>query len=95
MGTFANSVTKIAKKRRLALARNTDKDTEEVINKSDRRPIAHKKQRKLIFPDWEIMPLLEQIEWELGLKNLIKDLDFRVRKALPIASTTAANESAI
>ena len=41
------------------------------------------------------MPLLGQIEQELGLKNLVKDLDFQVRKALSIASTTAANESAI
>jgi len=32
MGTFANSVTEIVKKRYLALARNIDKDTEEVVN---------------------------------------------------------------
>jgi len=76
IGTFANSVTKMAKKRRLALARNIDKDAEEVVNESDRCLIARRKQRKLIFLDWEIMPLPGQMEWELGLKNLIKDLDF-------------------
>jgi len=43
MGTFANSVTKMAKKRRLALARNTDKDAEEVINELDCRLIAYRK----------------------------------------------------
>jgi hypothetical protein len=30
---FINSVTKIVKKRRLALIRNTDKNIEEVVNK--------------------------------------------------------------
>ena len=43
MGTFTNSVTEMVKKRRLALARNTDKDIEEVIDKWDHRPIAYKK----------------------------------------------------
>jgi len=43
MGTFANSITKMAKKHHLALARNTNKDTEEVINKLDRRLIAYRK----------------------------------------------------
>lgn len=95
MGTFANSVTEMAKKRRLALARNTDEDAEEVVDESDRRPIARGKQRKLMFPDREIMPLPGQMEWESGPKNSVKDLDFRVRKALPTASTIAANESAI
>ena len=33
METFVNSVAKMAKKRYLALARNTDKDIEEVVNK--------------------------------------------------------------
>ena len=41
------------------------------------------------------MSLPGQMEWELGPKNLVKDLDFQVCKALPIASTTAANKSAI
>ena len=41
------------------------------------------------------MPLPGQMEWELGLKNLVKDLDFWVRKALLIVFTTAANKSAI
>lgn len=95
MGTFANSVTEMAKKRRLALARNTDEDAEEVVDEWDRRPIARGKQRKLMFPDREIRPLPGQMEWESGPKNSVKDLDFRVGKALPAASTTAGNKSAI
>jgi hypothetical protein len=43
MGIFANSVTKIVKKCRLALARNTDEDVEEIVNKWDYRPIARRK----------------------------------------------------
>ena len=35
IGTFVNSVTKMAKKRCLVLARNIDKDAEEVINELD------------------------------------------------------------
>ena len=41
------------------------------------------------------MPLLEQMKWELGPKNLVKDLDFQVYKALPIVFTTTTNKSAI
>ena len=73
----------------MALARNINKDIEEVVNKWD-----HRKERKVIFLDWEIRPLLGQIEWELGPKNLVKDLDFQVSKA-PTASTTTSNKSAI
>jgi len=40
---FINSVTKIAKKHRLALARNTNNNTEEVVNKWDRYLIARRK----------------------------------------------------
>ena len=41
--TFINSVTKIVKKYRLALARNIDKDIEEVVNEWDRCLIARRK----------------------------------------------------
>ena len=33
MGIFTNSITEMAKKRCLALARNTNEDVEEVVNK--------------------------------------------------------------
>ena len=44
IGTFANSVTKIAKKCYLVLARNINKDIEEVVNKLDYYLIARRKQ---------------------------------------------------
>ena len=48
-----------------------------------------------MFLDWEIIPLLGQMEWKLSLKNLVKGLDFQVYKALPIVFTTATNKSTI
>ena len=48
-----------------------------------------------MFLDQEIRDLLGQMEWELGPKNLVKDIDFQVYKALPIVSTTATNKSTI
>jgi hypothetical protein len=43
IGTFINSITKIAKKHYLALIRNIDKDIKEVVNEWDYYLIAYKK----------------------------------------------------